>query len=106
MRDIRNGVAKSPVRGKPKFRADYGFTLKMDFVMLCAIMVKRSEVSARQFEHFMREIGASYETCGSGYRSVFDPLQVAAAYVVEEYAFDARRSDWENILIRGWLRRT
>lgn len=75
----------------PKFRADYGFAIKTDFVMLYAIAAKRSKISTRQFENFMREIGASYQACGSGYGSIFDPLQVAAAYVVEEYAFDACR---------------
>jgi glycine/D-amino acid oxidase-like deaminating enzyme len=75
----------------PRFCRDYGFAVKTDFVMLYAIAAHRSKVIPRQFERFMQDIGASYETAGSGYSSLFDPSQVAAVYVVEEYAFDACR---------------
>jgi len=75
----------------PRFCHDYGFAVKTDFVMLYAIAAHRSKVIPRQFERFMQDIGANYEAAGSGYSSLFDPSQVAAVYVVEEYAFDARR---------------
>jgi len=75
----------------PRFCRDYGFAVKTDFIMLYAIATHRSKVIPRQFERFMQDIGASYETAGSGYSSLFDPSQVAAVYVVEEYAFDAHR---------------
>jgi hypothetical protein len=58
--------------------------------MLYAIAAKRSKVTVRQFEHFMRDIGAKYESAGSNYKSLFDPFHIAAVYVVEEHAFDAR----------------
>jgi glycine/D-amino acid oxidase-like deaminating enzyme len=75
----------------PRFRRDYGFAIKTDFVMLYAISARRSKVTPRQFEHFMRDIGVAYESAGSGYLSLFDTTQIAGLYVVEEYAFDAWR---------------
>jgi glycine/D-amino acid oxidase-like deaminating enzyme len=75
----------------PRFCRDYGFAVKTDFVMLYAIASRRSKVIPRQFEHFMRAISANFEAAGSGYYSLFDSSRVAAVYVVEEYAFDARR---------------
>jgi len=75
----------------PKFCRDYGFAVKTDFAMLYAIAARRSKILPLQFERFMRDIGAKYEAAGSGYRSLFDSTNVAAVYVVEEYAFNARR---------------
>jgi len=73
----------------PRFCRDYGFAVYTDFVMLYAIAAKRSKVIPQQFERFMRDIGAKYETAGSGYASLFDKTEIAATYIVEEYAFDA-----------------
>jgi glycine/D-amino acid oxidase-like deaminating enzyme len=75
----------------PKFRRDYGFALETDLVMLYAIAARRSKTSVRQFEHFLRDIGATYEPAGAGYASLFDLNRVSAVYMVEEHAFDARR---------------
>ena len=75
----------------PRFCRDYGFAVKTDFVMLYSVAAKRSKVIPQQFERFMRDIGANYQAAGLGYTSLFDSSQVAAVYVVEEYAFDARR---------------
>jgi glycine/D-amino acid oxidase-like deaminating enzyme len=75
----------------PRFCRDYEFAVKTDFVMLYAVAARRSKVIPRQFERFMQDIGANYEAAGSGYTSLFDSSRVAAVYVVEEYAFDARR---------------
>ena len=75
----------------PRFRRDFGFAVKTDFVMLYAIAAKRSKVTSSQFEHFMRDIGAIYQIAGPEYISLFDATQVASVYVVEEYAFDALR---------------
>jgi glycine/D-amino acid oxidase-like deaminating enzyme len=75
----------------PRFCRDYGFAVKTDFVMLYAVAARRSKVIPRQFERFTRDIGASCEAAGSGYMSLFDASRVAAVYVVDEYAFDARR---------------
>jgi glycine/D-amino acid oxidase-like deaminating enzyme len=75
----------------PRFCRDYGFAVKTDFVMLYAVASRRSKVIPRQFERFTRDIGICYEAAGSGYISLFDSSRVAAVYVVNEYAFDARR---------------
>lgn len=75
----------------PRFCRDYAFAVTTDFVMLYAIAAKRSKVVPQQFEHFMRDIGAKYEAAGSGYASLFNLTQIAAIYVVDEYAFDARQ---------------
>jgi glycine/D-amino acid oxidase-like deaminating enzyme len=75
----------------PTFRRDYGFAVKTDFVMLYAISARRSKVTPRQFELFMRDVGVRYEAAGSEYFSLFDAARIAAVYVVDEYAFDARR---------------
>lgn len=75
----------------PRFCQDYGFALETDFVTLYAVAAKRSKVTARRFEHFMRDIGARYEAAGAGYASLFDPTQIAAVFVAEEYVFNAIR---------------
>ena len=75
----------------PRFCRDYGFAVKKDFVQLYAVAAKRSKVLPQQFERFMRDIGARYESAGSSHRSLFDPALIGGVYVTEEFAFDARR---------------
>ncbi len=76
---------------QPRFRRDFAFAIKSDFVMLYAVAAKRSKVTSKQFERVMHDVGASYEPANSSYRSLFDRTQVAAVYEVEEFAFNARR---------------
>ncbi len=59
-----------------------------DAVRDCGPPIK---VVPRQFERFMQDIGAAYESVGPGYRSLFDLTRIAAVYVTEEHAFDALR---------------
>jgi len=75
----------------PRFSREFAPALKRDFTCVYAIAARRSKVRAPQFERFMDDIGARYERAASGYRGLFDPRLVAAAYVVDEYAFDAAR---------------
>jgi glycine/D-amino acid oxidase-like deaminating enzyme len=75
----------------PIFCRDYAFAVRKDYTSLYAVAANRSKVIPPQFERFMRDIGAHYETAGSGYRSLFDPRQIAGVYVTEEYAFDAAK---------------
>jgi glycine/D-amino acid oxidase-like deaminating enzyme len=75
----------------PQFAREFGPALKRDFTCVYAIAARRSKVRAAQFERFMHDIGARYEHAASGYRGLFDPRLVAAAYIVDEYAFDAAR---------------
>lgn len=74
-----------------RFCREFAPALKRDFTCVYAIAARRSKVRATQFERFMHDIGARYERAPSGYRGLFDPRLVAAAYVVDEYAFDAAR---------------
>jgi len=75
----------------PRFSREFASALKRDFTCVYAIAARRSKVRAPQFERFMDDIGATYEQAASGYWGLFDPRLVAAAYVVDEYAFDAAR---------------
>lgn len=90
----------------PRFRRDYGFAVKTDFTSLYAIASHRSKVIPRQFERFMDDIGARHESVGAGYAGLFDPSQVAAVYLTEEYAFDAGklRSHFESELAAARVR--
>lgn len=74
-----------------RFSREFASALKRDFTCVYAIAARRSKVRASQFERFMHDIGARYERAASGYRGLFDPRLVAAAYIVDEYAFDAAR---------------
>jgi glycine/D-amino acid oxidase-like deaminating enzyme len=90
----------------PRFRRDYGFAVKTDFTSLYAIASRRSKVIPRQFERFMDDIGATHESVGAGYAGLFDPAQIAAVYLTEEYAFDALklRSHFESELAAARVR--
>jgi glycine/D-amino acid oxidase-like deaminating enzyme len=74
-----------------RFSREFASALKRDFTCVYAIAARRSKVRAAQFERFMDDIGARYERAASSYRGLFDPRLVAAAYIVDEYAFDAAR---------------
>ena len=75
----------------PRFSREFAPALKRDFTCVYAIAARRSKVRAAQFERFMHDIGARHERAASGYRGLFDPRLVAAAYIVDEYAFDAAK---------------
>lgn len=75
----------------PRFSREFAPALKRDFTCVYAIAARRSKVRAAQFERFMDDIGVRYELAASGYRGLLDPRLIAAAYVVDEYAFDAAR---------------
>jgi hypothetical protein len=75
----------------PRFVADFTDAVKTDFVKLYAIARRNSKVTARQFERFCREIGASLEPAPPALAKLFEPRLIEAVYRVEEYAFDASR---------------
>jgi len=75
----------------PRFSREFALALKRDFTCVYALAARRSKVMPSQFERFMRDIGARFERAASGYRGLFDARLISAAYVVEEYAFDALR---------------
>lgn len=75
----------------PRFVADFPDAVKTDFTKLYAIARHNSKVTARQFERFCREIGASLEPAPAGLARLFEPRLIEAVYRVDEYAFDASK---------------
>lgn len=73
----------------PRFLQHYPEAVKRDFTKLYAIARQNSKVSARQFERFCQQVGARLEPAPEPLRSLFEPRTVEAAYLVEEFAFDA-----------------
>jgi glycine/D-amino acid oxidase-like deaminating enzyme len=73
----------------PKFARDWPDALKRDFTKIYAIARRNSKVTARQFQRFCREIGASLEPADAAVRALFDMRLVEDVFQVEEYAFDA-----------------
>jgi glycine/D-amino acid oxidase-like deaminating enzyme len=79
----------------PRFVRDYPATVKRDFTKLYAIARRNSNVTARQFERFCREIGAKLEPAPDAMRALFEPHLIEAVFLGEEYAFDAcKLAEW------------
>lgn len=79
----------------PRFVQDYPQAVKRDFTKLYAIARRNSKVTARQFARFCHEIGAKLEPASEAHQNLFDRRLIEAVYLVEEYAFDARKlTDW------------
>lgn len=73
----------------PRFLRDYPDAVQRDFTKLYAIARRNSNVTARQFIRFCREIGARLEPAPQELRALFEPRLIEAVFLVEEYAFDA-----------------
>lgn len=73
----------------PQFVRDWPLAVKKDFTNLYAIARHNSKVTARQFQHFCREIGASLEPADLSLRQLFEPRLIEDVFVAEEYVFDA-----------------
>lgn len=82
----------------PKFIRDWPDAIKKDFIKLYAIARRNSKVTARQFERFFAEIGASVRQADPALRRLFEPRLIEDVFVVEEYAFDSTR-------LAAWARR-
>ena len=82
----------------PKFLRDWPRAVKKDFTKLYAIARRNSKVTARQFERFCREIGASIRPADSSLRTLFEPQLIEEVFLVEEYAFDTTQ-------LAHWARR-
>jgi len=79
----------------PKFVRDWPEVVKRDFIKLYAIARRNSKVTARQFERFCREIGASITPAEPALRALFEPRLIEDVFLVEEYAFDSTKlADW------------
>ncbi|CAB3867919.1 hypothetical protein LMG3410_02642 [Achromobacter aegrifaciens] len=79
----------------PKFVRDWPEAVKQDFTKLYAIARRNSKVTAKQFERFCREIGASIQPADAALRGLFEPRLIEDVFLVEEYAFDSTKlADW------------
>ncbi len=82
----------------PRFVRDWPQAVKQDFTKLYAIPRRNSKVTARQFERFCREIGASIQPAEPALRSLFDPHLIEEVFLVEEYVFDANKlAQWAEL---------
>lgn len=72
----------------PKFVRDWPLAVKRDFTKLYAIARRNSKVTAKQFERFCRDIGASIQPAEPGLRNLFEPRLIEDVFLVEEHAFD------------------
>lgn len=73
----------------PRFVSDWPEAVTRDFTKLYAIARRNSKVTARQFERFCHEIGASIRPADATLRALFDPQLIEDVFLVEEYVFDA-----------------
>lgn len=72
----------------PKFVRDWPNAVKQDFTKLYAISRRNSKVTAKQFERFCNEIGASIKPADLQLKKLFEPRLIESVFLVEEYAFD------------------
>lgn len=75
----------------PKFVKDWPFAVKQDFTKLYAIARRNSKVTAKQFQRFCKEVGASLEPARHEHKALFESRLIEDVFEVEEYAFDTRR---------------
>lgn len=78
-------------RNLPRFMQDWSSAIHRDFTKVYAIARRNSQVTARQFRHFCKEIGASLEPADAGVKELFEPRLIEEVFVAEEFAFDAAR---------------
>lgn len=75
----------------PRFVSDWSEAVKQDFTKLYAIARRNSKVTAKQFVHFCKEIGAKIEPIDQSLRQLFEPRLIEEVFLVEEYVFDASK---------------
>jgi glycine/D-amino acid oxidase-like deaminating enzyme len=75
----------------PRFVHDWPDSIYSEFDKVYAIARHHSKVTARQFERFCREIGATIQPAPASLSRLFDPRLIEATYLVQEYAFDVNR---------------
>ncbi len=73
----------------PQFVRDWPSAVKKDFTNLYAIARRNSKVTARQFQRFCQEIGASLEPADPSHRQLFEPRLIEEVFLAQEYVFDA-----------------
>ena len=82
----------------PKFLRDWPEAVNKNFTKLYAIARRNSKVTAKQFERFCREIGASIRPADPSLQALFEPRLIEEVFLVEEYAFDTTQ-------LAHWARR-
>lgn len=75
----------------PRFVRDWPLAVRQDFTKLYAIARRNSKVTAKQFERFCRDIGASIQPVDPALRALFEPRLIEDVFLVEEYAFDTTK---------------
>jgi glycine/D-amino acid oxidase-like deaminating enzyme len=73
----------------PKFVSEFEGCIDRSFTKIYAIPYGVSKVTGRQFVRFCKEIGARLDPVPPRIERLFNPRLVEAAFVVDEYAFDA-----------------
>jgi glycine/D-amino acid oxidase-like deaminating enzyme len=75
----------------PRFVRDFPDAVKKDFTKLYAIARRNSKVTAKQFDRFCREIGASIEPAEPSLKGLFSEKLIEEVFLVQEHAFDSTR---------------
>jgi glycine/D-amino acid oxidase-like deaminating enzyme len=79
----------------PRFVRDWPQAINQDFLKLYAIARRNSKVTAKQFERFCHEIGASIKPAEAGLKRLFEPQLIEDVFLVEEHAFNSTRlAEW------------
>lgn len=86
----------------PRFVQDWPQAVRTDFTKLYAIAARNSKVTARQFERFCKEIGASIEPATGAQRALFEPRLIEDVFQVQEYAFDSTKlAEWAKAELKA-----
>jgi len=75
----------------PRFVAEFADCVEMDFEKYYAVGRVNSKVSARQFEVFMRRVGAPLQPAPARVRKLFNADLVEKVWLTRETAFDAAK---------------
>lgn len=75
----------------PKFVRDWPDAVIKDFTKLYGIARRNSKVTAKQFVHMCKEIGAKVETADQSLRQLFEKRLIEDVFLVEEYDFDSTK---------------
>ncbi|MDB5160583.1 MAG: FAD-binding oxidoreductase [Candidatus Saccharibacteria bacterium] len=73
------------------FVKEYEPAIKSDFSKYYAIARTLSKVNAKQFEGFVRKIGADIEDVSANIQNIFNPKLIEKGFLVKEYAFDSHK---------------
>ena len=75
----------------PRFVNDWSEAIHRDFCHVYAIARRESRVTARQFVHLCKEIGAPLDSASAAIRAQFESRLIEDVFVVNEPTFDAQK---------------